>query len=461
MILNEEIMSNHRHFSRYGAAFIQYARENPGCLQRSNYKLMQWPDKRIRFQPWPTFINKARVKEIETAAIAICNLVKSIPRRLFDNDIEKICKYFKIPRDIVELQMEATNEAHIKDLLARGDFIFDSSGIKCIEYNVSSDLGGLEKSIWESIYLDTESIASFVKKYDVKILNKDILHLLLAHLFAIAQNKWPQSDEVNIAFVIESYSEKDDRETEIMYLNRVYENLLRATGQSLRGQVMICNYNRLKANDEGIFLNGKRIRVLLEIYSGIVLPEIVEHFKKGNILFYNGPITRLLSNKLNLVLLSENQDSDIFNTNEKEAIKKYIPWTRKVAPTRAFYGNAAVELEDFIIANKDKLVLKPAEGYGGIGVSIGNRTAPSLWREKTAQVMEQGNWLVQEHVKPLDFYYQTGENGYAPHHVIWGGFVLGSQFAGIYVRMLTSQHPNGVINRSSGGEEGVTFEVEE
>lgn len=461
MKLTKEIEMAHKQLSDCSVKFLEFVKKNPESLKRSNFSLLEWHDKAIRLQPWPTFINQTKKRELETASIKICNLVKSIPQRMFSNDIAKIGRYYETPVDIVNIQLGATNDDHIHRLLARGDFIFSPSGIKCIEYNVSSDLGGLEKPIWESMYLETEVIARFLKEYNVKIQNKNLLSFLLTYLTDIALQKHPSQIELNIAFAIPGYTEGIDRAREITYLNQTYKDVLQLRDKHLRGQIIFCDYHHLNSADNGVLYEDKKIHILIEIYGGIVLPEILNHFKEGNILVFNGPITRLLSNKLNLALLSENEDSAVFNDEEREAIKKYIPWTRKITPGDTTYDQVKIKLEDFILSNKDKLVIKPSEGYGGIGVSIGQNTPALQWQENVKKAISQKNWLVQEHIESLPYLYQKGQNGYAEQNVVWGGFVFGSEFVGGWVRILPREDSNGVINRAQGAEEGVIFEVEE
>jgi hypothetical protein len=57
--------------------------------------------------------------------------------------------------------------------------------------------------------------------------------------------------------------------------------------------------------------------------------------------------------------------------------------------------------------------------------------------------------------------FQTGENGYAGHHAVWGLFVFGSRYAGGFMRVLPEKNAQGVINTHRGAEKTVILEVEE
>jgi len=460
MAIANDIKTNHRQLSHCSVKFLEFVEKNPDSFIRSNFSSLKWHDERVKLQPWPTFVNRKTKKKLAIAHLQVYDLIKKLPRRLFDNNPDKISHYYEIPVDLVKMQLDATNQEHINQLLARGDFIFSPSGIKCIEYNISSDLGGLETPIWQSMYSNVPVISRFMEENKVKIKNNNLLFSLLKYLVDVAGTKWHSHTEINICFVIRNFSEGDWHREKI-YLNQIYRDILDSGNKSLNGQIIFCNYHQLNTSNNGVFHRQKQIHILVEFYSGMVMPEIVNCFKNGDILLYNGPITRLLSNKLNLALLSENQDSAIFSDEERQIIKKYIPWTRKLTGGDTTYEGVKIKLEDFVLANREKLLIKPSENYGGIGVCIGNNTPDSLWRENIGRAIKQKSWLVQEYVRSLPYLYQAGENGCAEHNVIWGGFVFGPRYAGEWVRLLPTDDNKGIINRAKGAEEGVVFEVEE
>jgi hypothetical protein len=459
MRITADTRKAHGELSDYGLRFLEYIEKNPESLKRSNFQSLDWHDKKIKLQCWPTFVNQHKRKEMETASVLLCNLIKMIPQRIFSNHLQEISQYYGVPLDIVKMQLDATNQEHITQLLARGDFIFSPLGLKCIEFNISSDLGGLDKAMWESLYMEIPVISRFLKEYQVEIQDNNLLFSLLEYLITFVPGKWFSLNELNIAFAIPRFLDNLERDREKTFLNQTYKDVLRLIDGNLQGQIVFCDYHHLKTTGDGVYYQDKKIHILVEFYSGIVSPKILNHFAQGNILVYNGPITRLLSNKLNLALLSENRDSDIFSDMEREAIKKYIPWTRKIVPGDTFYEGKKIKLEDFIISNKEKLVIKPSEGYGGIGVCVGKYTPGNQWQEYVKKAMKQKNLLVQEYIESLPYLYQYGENGCVEHDLVWGGFVFGSKYVGGWVRMLPKKDTNGVINTQQGAEESAVFEV--
>jgi uncharacterized circularly permuted ATP-grasp superfamily protein len=168
-----------------------------------------------------------------------------------------------------------------------------------------------------------------------------------------------------------------------------------------------------------------------------------------------------MSSKLNLALLSQHENSDIFSPGERETIKKYIPWTRKTIAGEVNYGTDKVKLEEFVFANKERLVLKPSMGISGAGIHIGKNTPADQWKKIVDQVFKEKNWVVQEYVESFSFVYQRGETGCAEHIVVWGLFVFGSHYGGAWARLLPIDNKCGVVNSFKGAEESVILEVEE
>ncbi len=125
------------------------------------------------------------------------------------------------------------------------------------------------------------------------------------------------------------------------------------------------------------------------------------------------------------------------------------------------YGDEKINLEDFMLSYREKLVLKPAEGAGGKDVHVGYHTSKNRWEELLLKALHGKSWVVQERVESLPFLLQRGESGFAVHDVVWGLFVFGSRYGGITLRVLSRENSNGVINAKKGARSSVVFEVDE
>jgi hypothetical protein len=451
--------------SRANVQFIEFVKKNPRGLKLSSFESLELNDRYYALQSWPTFISRERKGAFRDTAINVCELIKGIPARLFNNDPEKIGAYYNLPVNLVKLQLEGVTRDHLANLVGRGDFIFTSSGLKCLEFNVTANVSGWQIPEWESRYLQTPIIAQFLKENQVKISNDNFMGIFLDHIIQSAEHlaspdgsgSGLQLNALMLSEGADPYSNKKNPMQE--YLNRLYREKL--DRRSLIGSIFICDNQHLEFNRNTVYFKGRRIHSITELYHGLVPPGVIKAFTTGNLRLLNGPVTGLLSNKFNLALLSENEDSDLFSKEERRTIKESIPWTRRIIPGETTYGGKKITMENFLIDKKDRLVLKPSMGLGGEGVCMGQGTPAEQWKTLVNKCLQEKNALVQELVDAPPGLYQLGEEGCAPHDVVWGTWVFGSLYGGSFVRAIPKKGPRRVVNAYTGARISITFEVDE
>ncbi|MCP5046392.1 MAG: hypothetical protein GY940_04420 [bacterium] len=355
-----------------------------------------------------------------------------MPERAFNNDPKKISEYLGIPVKQVEMMMEGVTRQHLDNLIGRGDFLLSTDDeLKCLEYNVSFSLGGWEIPIWESLYLNTPIIARFFKENNIKSRNGNLYYQYLEHVVRTFLARNPGfKGEVHNALVMKGSGSKMPSTTGV-YLNKLFKEILGHRSPPLEGSVHLCGYRHLTVKNKRLYFEDKPIHVVSELCSGEVPPEIMEVFKAGNIQLFNGPATNLIGNKLFLALLSDYENTAVFTAEEKKLIDKYVPWSRKIMPGTSTYKGERIDLEKFISANREKLVVKLGAGYGGKGVYVGKKTPDHLWEQAVKKAIAEKRWLVQEYIETTPGVYQVGDLGCALHDVSWGFFVFGLRYTGV------------------------------
>lgn len=464
-VINKKFRDVQKKLSKVNMDFLEFVEKNPDALRASSFKMLDLNDKLFVLQPWPTFVNQTTMNEFQAASIKLFDLIKSIPKRIFNSDFKKISAYYQIPENLAKLQLEGVTDEYVQNLLGRGDFLMSPYGLKCLEYNVTANLGGWYVPLWESLYLSTPVISKFLKEYRIQIKNNNLIQSLIEHIIHSTMGQISADDrhprEMNILFVIRNFAQFTDNMG--VYLDKLYKTSLQQNSRALKGEVFMADYHLLDIVDNYVYYKGKRIHTLIEMYNGVVSPEVMEVFKAGNVGLFNGPISELLSSKLNLALLSDYKasDNDAFSDEEKKIIDKYVPWSRKIIPGGTICGGKEVKMENFILSNKDRFVIKPSIGYGGKGVYIGQRVSERKWEVLIKTAFREKNWLVQEFVEVSPTLYQVGEEGCELHDMAWGFFVLGSQYAGAWARVLPQKDNKGVINCHQGATVSVIFQVDE
>ncbi len=461
--LTPEIRAVYRDLSPTGELFMDYLSGLPGAFDAASYREILETDHGYPLVSWPMFINPGVHRRYAGAALEVCRLIKSLPRRLFKSDPAEAARYLEIPLHLARTQMADLEDHFLSRLLSRGDFIVDREGIKCLEFNISSNLGGIQTHEWEGLYRKNSVVSGFLKQQGLTPSSAHLLPKLLTHLArpVVEARTGPGTGEVNIAFVFQGYPAGAGEDPTSAMMNRFYRQVLEVLPGSRGGGVIFCDYPHLETRGGRVYHRGREVSVLVEQCEGMVPPEFLEISRAGNLHLYNGPVSGILSNKLNLALLSGNAESPLFTDHEKEIIRKHIPWTRKVVHGETRFRGQTVLLETFLLESRELLVLKPSVGLGGEDVYIGKNTASSKWEELVGRALEQRNWLVQERVESLPYGFQCGESGVESYDLVWGLFFYGETYAGAANRVLPKSNESGIINAVQGALSTVLFEVEE
>ncbi|MFL6285521.1 MAG: hypothetical protein ACJ74Q_20475 [Pyrinomonadaceae bacterium] len=142
-------------------------------------------------------------------------------------------------------------------------------------------------------------------------------------------------------------------------------------------------------------------RLLVNEYLPIMAeqPALLEAYRAGAICMVNSFRSKLIHKKALFAVLTDERFAHLFDDSEREAIRAHVPWTRKVREGETTKGGLKIDLLGFIKENRDRLVLKPNDDYGGHGIYIGWNTEGDEWDEATDAALANGDYLVQERVK--------------------------------------------------------------
>ena len=135
------------------------------------------------------------------------------------------------------------------------------------------------------------------------------------------------------------------------------------------------------------------------VYRRAVLTEIVERegqmqpfleaYRDGLAVFVNSFRCRLSEDKAFFAILTDEAFASLMTEEESELVRRVVPWTRRVAERKTFRGGQEIDLVPYVIGHRDELVLKPAHGYGGRSVLVGDETTPEAWAAELEQAHDQ------------------------------------------------------------------------
>jgi hypothetical protein len=207
------------------------------------------------------------------------------------------------------------------------------------------------------------------------------------------------------------------------------------------------------------------------IYKRVLINELVERegldhpmvraVRERAVCMVNPFRCKLLHKKASLAVLSDERNATLFSIPERVAIAEFIPWTRVVEERTTERAGNRVDLVPFIAANRERLVLKPNDDYGGAGVVLGWTVDDAGWASAVTHALTTPH-IVQERVAIPSEAYPTWVEGsihFIDRMFDTAPFVLnGSAVDGCLTRLSTAA----LLNVTAGGGSTVPcFVVEE
>jgi uncharacterized circularly permuted ATP-grasp superfamily protein len=195
------------------------------------------------------------------------------------------------------------------------------------------------------------------------------------------------------------------------------------------------------------------------VYRRVVLSELLKRedevrpflsaYREGLVPFVNSFRCRLSEDKAFLALLTDEAFAALLSEDERAFVARVTPWTRRVEERRTLKDGREIDLLPHVLANRESLVLKPAHGYGGESVLVGEDTEPARW-EGAVEAGLAEPWVVQERVtipeEPFPVL-RGGELAFESLKVNTNPFYA----AGAGVGAVTRVSRSSVINVSAGG----------
>lgn len=188
---------------------------------------------------------------------------------------------------------------------------------------------------------------------------------------------------------------------------------------------------------------------------------VVRAVRDGAVCMVNPFRCKLLHKKASLAVLSDEVNRALFSSAEVAAIDATVPWTRVVRERRTIHDGTPIDLLPWIARNRERLVLKPNDEYGGKGIVLGWTVDEAAW-EAAIRVALAEPYIVQERVL-------VPSEGYPGWHE--GGVVISDRMLDTAPFMSQGSYMEGCLTRIStdpllnvtagGGSNIPTFLVED
>jgi hypothetical protein len=158
---------------------------------------------------------------------------------------------------------------------------------------------------------------------------------------------------------------------------------------------------------KGLVIDIVYKRLLVNEYLPIMreYPALLDAYRDRAVCLVNSFRSKLIHKKAVFAVLTSERFKHLFDTEELVAIHAHVPWTRKFKDEKTEHKTEKIDLVEWTRSNKEKLVLKPNDDYGGHGIYIGWNTEVAGWDQAISAALADGDYLVQERVKTAKEYF--------------------------------------------------------
>lgn len=167
----------------------------------------------------------------------------------------------------------------------------------------------------------------------------------------------------------------------------------------------------LRRGDFEINLIYRRMKVHEFLVRFDLSHPLVRAYKDGAVCMVNSFRSEMAQKRAIFDLLTDEAVTGSFPAAEKKAIREFIPWTRVVSATKTTYRNKTVDLLEFIVKNREKLVLKPNDDSGEDHSFRGWEVGEAGWERALKSAM-RSPYVVQERLEPARAVFPVYQHGY-------------------------------------------------
>ncbi|MGI8746696.1 MAG: hypothetical protein ACR2NN_29800 [Bryobacteraceae bacterium] len=158
--------------------------------------------------------------------------------------------------------------------------------------------------------------------------------------------------------------------------------------------------NVLRRGDFKIDIVFRRMKVHEFLVRFDLSHPLLRAYRDRTVCVVNNFRSELAQKKAIFDLLTDEAVTSGFPAAEKRAIREFVPWTRVVNSTKTTYQDEQVDLPEFILKNRERLVLRPNDDSTDENSFRGSESDDSRW-EKALKTAMRTPYVVQEAVEPV------------------------------------------------------------
>ena len=334
---------------------------------------------------------------------------------------------------------------------ARLDSFLTTAKFQFVELNAETPAGIGYAEILTDIFLDLPIVKEFQKRYTLRRFKaRDRLLETLIDCYREAGGS-----EAHPTIAIVDYEEVPTR-TE----HHMFREFFEVKGYPS----LVCDPRHLAFEGGKLRYEGRAIDI---VYKRLLVNEFLERIdqlqpllaaaRAHAFVMMNPFRCKPIHKKAIFEVLTDDELQPLFTAEERAAIAAHVPWTRRVREGQTTRYGQSVDLSAFVRENRERLVMKPNDEYGGKGVFIGWEMSATEWDSAFATALS-ASYVVQEKVDLLrqSFPELSPELHFRDLVVDLDPFVFGGEVEGFLTRLSGTS----LANVTSGGGQVPAFLVE-
>jgi len=236
---------------------------------------------------------------------------------------------------------------------------------------------------------------------------------------------------------------------------------------------IICDPRELEyagRTSPGLYAQGRRIDLVYRrvLINDIVAREaecraLVDAYEHGVVCVANSLRCKIPHKKAFFAVLTDERHAGLFSSDERELIRRHIPWTAVVEERSVSLDGAMTDLIPLLRARRDRFVIKPNDEYGGTGVTLGWETSESEWDAAIGRALAERDrgWVAQERIavrrEPFPVCDSGAPGGATTRDMLvdFAPYIFRGRLAGFLTRLSAT----GLANVTSGGGQVPAFVV--
>jgi hypothetical protein len=276
--------------------------------------------------------------------------------------------------------------------LARLDSFVTPSSYQFVELNAETPAGGAYADTLAEVFLEIPLVRRFRERWQLRAFHTG--RRLLATLLRCYREAGGGEERPAIAVV--------DYEN---VPTRMEHHMVRDYFESRGHPSLVCDPRHLDYEGGRLRHDGRTIDI---VYKRLLVNELLERHDEVRplldavrdraVVIVNPFRCKPVHKKAIFALLTDDALLGLFTAEERRAIRAHVPWTRRVREGWTSRRKMEIDLPRFILGNREELVMKPNDEYGGKGVFIGWEMTDADWA-RALEAALRSSYVVQERVE--------------------------------------------------------------